>query len=96
MFIILYYSIILLILKLIIFYCILYIYLKYQHGLHRSNAEVLINKVPIIEVDGVQAVCDGGGGALGHPIEYIQLNLVNGESNVCKYCGLRFRSKHHH
>ena len=44
-------------------------------------------------------VCDGGGGALGHPIEYIQLNKISDEPAICKYCGLRFQMKkggHHH
>ena len=27
---------------------------------HRSNAEELINRFPVIEVDGPIAVCDGG------------------------------------
>ena len=35
--------------------------------------------------------CDGGGGALGHPIEYITLNTVDPTIPTdCKYCGLRF------
>ena len=59
--------------------------------MHRSNAQQLIEKIPIIDVQGGVAVCDGGGGALGQPIEYITLNMVNeGEENECKYCGLRF------
>ena len=36
---------------------------------HRSDAEELIAKVPVIEVKGSLATCNGGGGALGHPIE---------------------------
>jgi NADH dehydrogenase (ubiquinone) Fe-S protein 6 len=52
----------------------------------------------VIEVDGHLAVCEGGGGALGHPIEYIQLDKVNNsdEPSVCLYCGLRYKSKGHH
>lgn len=34
------------------------------------------------------------GGALGHPLEYMQLNLVEGEFVECKYCGLRYKAKH--
>jgi len=34
-----------------------------------SNAEDLIAKVKTIYVQGSEAVCDGGGGALGHPVE---------------------------
>merc|ERR1711865_245390 len=51
--------------------------------------------VPIIMVDGDMAYCDGGGGARGHPVENIQLNLKHGGSNYCKYCGLRFEMAHH-
>jgi NADH dehydrogenase (ubiquinone) Fe-S protein 6 len=65
-------------------------------GAHRSDAEQRIAKVPVIEVEGTTAVCDGGGGALGHPIEYIQLNTRKpDEPCVCKYCGLRFVMKPH-
>ena len=39
---------------------------------------------------------DSGGGALGHPIEYIQLNTVDEPVSICKYCGLRFKAKPHH
>jgi NADH dehydrogenase (ubiquinone) Fe-S protein 6 len=42
------------------------------------------------------AVCDGGSGALGHPIEYIQLDTVSKAPAICKYCGLRFKMSHHH
>jgi uncharacterized Zn-finger protein len=70
----------------------LFLLLKYTHGKHRSNAENLISKVPVILVDGYEAVCDGGGsGALGHPLEYIQLRTSSGEPQICKYCGLRYK-----
>lgn len=64
-----------------------------ENGLHRSNSEKLVNSVGVVEVANVTAVCDGGGGVLGHPVEYIQLNTVSNEPAVCKYCGLRFRRK---
>jgi hypothetical protein len=32
--------------------------------------------VGVVEVEGMIAVCNGGGGALGHPTEYIELNTV--------------------
>mmetsp|Transcript_28349 Transcript_28349/g.28643 ORF Transcript_28349/g.28643 Transcript_28349/m.28643 type:complete len:108 (-) Transcript_28349:83-406(-) len=63
----------------------------YELGKHRSDAEELVDKVAPIEIKGNMAICDGGGGALGHPIEYIQLNNVYGTIGVCKYCGLRFK-----
>jgi NADH dehydrogenase (ubiquinone) Fe-S protein 6 len=53
----------------------------------------------VIEVKGTKAICDGGGGALGHPIEYIQLYTVSDKPSICKYCGLRFKKaagSHHH
>ena len=68
---------------------------QYKDGPHRSNAEKLVNDVPVIEVEGHVAVCDGGSGALGHPIEYIQLDTISNEPQVCKYCGLRYKMAHH-
>jgi NADH dehydrogenase (ubiquinone) Fe-S protein 6 len=65
---------------------------EYKLGKHRSNALELVNKFPIVEVEGERAVCDGGGGALGHPLEYISLQRP-GHVEQCKYCGLRFASK---
>mmetsp|Transcript_19433 Transcript_19433/g.49067 ORF Transcript_19433/g.49067 Transcript_19433/m.49067 type:complete len:118 (-) Transcript_19433:76-429(-) len=66
-------------------------------NIHRSNAEKLINEVAPIEVDSAVAVCDGGGGALGHPLEYIQLNTTTpGKAETCIYCGLRYKMKAHH
>ena len=44
-------------------------------------------------------MCDGGGGATGHPIEYVKLELREGHAAVpCKYCGVRYRraAAHHH
>ena len=57
-----------------------------------------ISRVPPIVVNGLLAVCDGGGGALGHPLEYIQLDTVDTAPQVCKYCGLRYvkGAVHHH
>ena len=51
---------------------------------------------PVVEIDGTRAICDGGGGALGHPILYIQLDTKNpNEPVVCKYCGTRYIMKGH-
>ena len=33
----------------------------------------LIDKIPPVKVEGYVAVCDGGGGPLGHPVEYIMV-----------------------
>jgi NADH dehydrogenase (ubiquinone) Fe-S protein 6 len=60
----------------------------------KTPMEFIAEVAPIV-VDATTAVCDGGGGALGHPIEYIQLNKINvNEPETCKYCGLRFIQKH--
>ena len=38
-----------------------------------------------------------GGGATGHPIEFIQLDKRAGVAPAtCKYCGLRYKMAHHH
>jgi NADH dehydrogenase (ubiquinone) Fe-S protein 6 len=55
-----------------------------------------VNRVNVIEVEGNMAICDGGNGALGHPVEYIQLDNISSDIATCKYCGLRFKSKHAH
>mmetsp|Transcript_16153 Transcript_16153/g.46188 ORF Transcript_16153/g.46188 Transcript_16153/m.46188 type:complete len:128 (-) Transcript_16153:137-520(-) len=68
---------------------------EYKLGKHRSNALDLVEKHPIVEVEGERAICDGGGGALGHPLEYISLQRP-GVVERCKYCGLRFSSKSWH
>ena len=65
---------------------------RYKLGKHRSNALELVHKIPPIEVEGEMAVCDGGGGALGHPLEYISLARP-GAVEYCKYCGLRYTKK---
>jgi len=72
----------------------------YKLGKHRSNALEMIEKQTVIEVEGNMAVCDGGGGVLGHPLEYIKLGArmdydERGEAAGvrCIYCGLRYRSK---
>lgn len=60
-----------------------------------SDAMEKIQDTEVIEVEGDFAICNGGGGALGHPLEYIKL-LVSDEDagpQVCKYCGLRFVRK---
>eukprot|EP01116_Phalansterium_solitarium_P007226 TRINITY_DN19771_c0_g1_i1.p1 TRINITY_DN19771_c0_g1~~TRINITY_DN19771_c0_g1_i1.p1 ORF type:complete len:141 (-),score=19.42 TRINITY_DN19771_c0_g1_i1:374-796(-) len=54
----------------------------------------LIAQVPPIEVDGRRAACDGGGGPLGHPKVYI--NLDKPGAHTCGYCGLRFVQRHGH
>ncbi|KAA1139104.1 hypothetical protein PGTUg99_035993 [Puccinia graminis f. sp. tritici] len=56
----------------------------------------LIKKEPIRMVSSRVAACDGGGGALGHPKIFI--NLDKPGPQPCGYCGLRFERSHddHH
>ena len=68
---------------------------------HKTNAEELINALPIVEVDGDTARCTGVNElGLGHPVQYIQLNRrYEHTPATCKWCGLRFRKRddgHHH
>jgi len=48
----------------------------------------LIAQVPPTKVKARTVACDGGGGALGHPKVYINLDKPGVHS--CSYCGLRF------
>ena len=60
---------------------------------HGSNAEELINELPIVQVRGNTARCMGVNElGLGHPVQYIQLNKrMHSSPSVCKWCGLRFQ-----
>jgi len=53
----------------------------------------LIAKVPVIKVNARVISCDGGGGALGHPRVFINLDQAGPHS--CIYCGLRYEMEHH-
>jgi uncharacterized Zn-finger protein len=60
----------------------------------QKTAMELISEVPPIEVEGRVAACDGGGGPLGHPRVFINLDPTTPEQAVpCGYCGLRFIQK---
>nr|CAG4651540.1 EOG090X0NBY [Simocephalus serrulatus]SVE94669.1 EOG090X0NBY [Simocephalus serrulatus] len=56
----------------------------------------LIAQVPPKQVKSRIVSCDGGGGPLGHPKVYI--NLDKPGNHTCNYCGLRFLKPedHHH
>ncbi|XP_003403335.2 NADH dehydrogenase [ubiquinone] iron-sulfur protein 6, mitochondrial [Bombus terrestris] len=53
----------------------------------------LIAEVPATPVKDKIIACDGGGGPLGHPKVYI--NLDKPGNHTCGYCGLRFYKEHH-
>lgn len=42
----------------------------------------------VLEVQTRNIACDGGGGALGHPLTYYEIG-ADGQA-VCGYCGKRF------
>lgn len=42
----------------------------------------------VIEVDDRKVGCDGGGGALGHPLVYLTMDQAG--KVTCPYCGRRY------
>ncbi|KAJ7338376.1 hypothetical protein JRQ81_011644, partial [Phrynocephalus forsythii] len=66
-----------------------------QKEVNESFAIDLIAEEPVTEVETRVISCDGGGGALGHPKVYINLDKDT-KTGTCGYCGLRFKQKHHH
>ncbi|PON62425.1 Zinc finger, CHCC-type [Trema orientale] len=68
---------------------------KWMQDTSKKSPMELINEVPPIKVEGRIVACEGDNNpALGHPIEFICLDLK--EPAVCKYCGLRYVQDHHH
>ncbi|KAJ4892773.1 NADH dehydrogenase [ubiquinone] iron-sulfur protein 6 [Raphanus sativus] len=68
---------------------------KWMQDRSKKSPMELINEVPPIKVVGRTAACEGDTNpALGHPIEFICLDLH--EPAICKYCGLRYVQDHHH
>ncbi|TPX50529.1 hypothetical protein SeMB42_g00677 [Synchytrium endobioticum] len=57
------------------------------------SAMDMIHRVPVTMVETRRVACDGGGGALGHPKVYI--NLDQGIPIACGYCGLKYQMKEH-
>jgi uncharacterized Zn-finger protein len=53
----------------------------------------LLDGEEIVITERMQVQCDGGGGPLGHPIEY--MTLAKGGQTVCKYCDRRYVHKSH-
>lgn len=68
-------------------------------GRHKEvNENFAINLVaeePVSHVESRVVSCDGGGGALGHPKVYINLDKDT-RVGTCGYCGLQFKQTHHH
>uniref|UniRef100_UPI00398F0250 NADH dehydrogenase [ubiquinone] iron-sulfur protein 6, mitochondrial isoform X1 n=1 Tax=Pristiophorus japonicus TaxID=55135 RepID=UPI00398F0250 len=66
-----------------------------QKEVNESFAIHLVAEEPVTEVTDRVVSCDGGGGALGHPKVYINLDKDT-KVGTCGYCGLRFKQTHHH
>ena len=48
----------------------------------------LVDDREVVVTPHMHVRCDGGNGALGHPVEYI--TLERGAEAVCKYCGRHY------
>ncbi|KAM3929280.1 NADH dehydrogenase [ubiquinone] iron-sulfur protein 6, mitochondrial [Leptodactylus fuscus] len=66
-----------------------------QKEVNEQFAINLIADQPVNEAESRIVSCDGGGGALGHPKVYINLDKET-KTGTCGYCGLQFKQKHHH
>uniref|UniRef100_A0A8C9MV67 NADH dehydrogenase [ubiquinone] iron-sulfur protein 6, mitochondrial n=1 Tax=Serinus canaria TaxID=9135 RepID=A0A8C9MV67_SERCA len=65
-----------------------------QKEVNKNFAIDLIAEQPVSQVESRVISCDGGGGALGHPKVYINLDKET-KTGTCGYCGLQFKQKHH-
>ncbi|KAI2652709.1 NADH dehydrogenase [ubiquinone] iron-sulfur protein 6, mitochondrial [Labeo rohita] len=66
-----------------------------QKEVNENFAINLVAEEPVTHVESRVVSCDGGGGALGHPKVYINLDKDT-KVGTCGYCGLQFKQKHHH
>ncbi|XP_064958159.1 NADH dehydrogenase [ubiquinone] iron-sulfur protein 6, mitochondrial-like [Musa acuminata AAA Group] len=69
---------------------------KWLQDTSKKSPMQLINEVPPVKFEGRIVACEGDNSdpALGHPIEFICLDLE--APAVCKHCGLRYVQDHHH
>ncbi|XP_049891556.1 NADH dehydrogenase [ubiquinone] iron-sulfur protein 6, mitochondrial [Epinephelus moara] len=66
-----------------------------QKEVNQNFAIKLVAEEPVTDIEARVVSCDGGGGALGHPKVYINLDKDT-KVGTCGYCGLQFKQKHHH
>ncbi|XP_019731198.1 NADH dehydrogenase [ubiquinone] iron-sulfur protein 6, mitochondrial [Hippocampus comes] len=66
-----------------------------QKEVNTNWAIKLVAEESVTDVEARVVSCDGGGGALGHPKVYINLDKDT-KVGTCGYCGLQFKQKHHH
>ncbi|KAL2080078.1 hypothetical protein ACEWY4_023871 [Coilia grayii] len=62
---------------------------------NKNFAINLVAEEPVTDVGARVVSCDGGGGALGHPKVYINLDKTT-KVGTCGYCGLQFKQDPHH
>ncbi|GBD44331.1 hypothetical protein HRbin40_01816 [bacterium HR40] len=61
--------------------------------MERTDEHFLLDGEEFVITPALRVRCDGGGGPLGHPVEYI--TLEKGGQAVCKYCDRRFLHSSH-
>ncbi|XP_074543799.1 NADH dehydrogenase [ubiquinone] iron-sulfur protein 6, mitochondrial [Halichoeres trimaculatus] len=66
-----------------------------QKEVNPNFAIKLVAEEPVTDIEARVVSCDGGGGALGHPKVYINLDKDT-KVGTCGYCGLQFKQKHNH
>ncbi|XP_012529951.1 NADH dehydrogenase [ubiquinone] iron-sulfur protein 6, mitochondrial isoform X2 [Monomorium pharaonis] len=69
-------------------------FLNRPKEVNKNWAIKLINEIPPSPEKDKIVACNGGGGPLGHPKVYI--NLDKPGNHTCGYCGLRFYKENHH
>ncbi|XP_011685512.1 PREDICTED: NADH dehydrogenase [ubiquinone] iron-sulfur protein 6, mitochondrial [Wasmannia auropunctata] len=69
-------------------------FLNKPKEVNKNWAIKLIDEVPPSPKKDRIVACNGGGGPLGHPKVYI--NLDKPGNHTCGYCGLRFYKENHH
>lgn len=52
-----------------------------------------IDQPETVEVETLKVSCDGGEGALGHPMVYLTINPAKENFVECPYCDKRFKLK---
>ncbi|CAL1584412.1 unnamed protein product [Knipowitschia caucasica] len=66
-----------------------------QKEVNKNFAISLVAEEEVSHIEARVVSCDGGGGALGHPKVYINLDKDT-KVGTCGYCGLQFKQQHHH
>jgi uncharacterized Zn-finger protein len=64
-----------------------------MEGARQVEEFLLVDDREVVLTDALHVRCDGGAGALGHPVEFI--TLEQGGRAVCKYCDRRYVHKSH-